>query len=183
VCGVASGLAVPFLGVYVLRDRGLGFAFLAAYAALAALARTAAAPAWGRRLDRPGGARAVILAGNALSVAGPLLWIAAARWGGALLLVEAVAGGVAAAATGVAGLVFPLSLSDDATRPAYHAVFAVSGGLAFGAGAAAAVALSGRAGGPAPAGPLTAPFALCAALRAFAVWLSARLLAPPPAAR
>ncbi len=175
VCGLASGLAVPFFGVFVLRDRGIGFAFLAAHGAVTAMARTAAAPLWGRWLDRAGGARGVIVAANALAVAGPLLWIASARGGAGLLLVDAAAGGVAAAGTGVAGLVFPLSLCDDASRPVYHAVFSVAGGLAFGAGAAAAAALAGTTSAASFAGPLTLPFALCAGLRVVAVGLSLRL--------
>ncbi|HET8541948.1 MAG TPA: hypothetical protein VFL83_18870 [Anaeromyxobacter sp.] len=182
-CGLASGLAVPFFGVFVLRDRALGFAFLAAYGAIAAIARTVAAPAWGRRMDRAGGARAVIVAGNALAVAGPILWIASARAGAALLLVEGALGGIAAAATGVAGLVFPLSLCDDATRPAHHAVFALSGGLAFGGGAAIGAALAAAAPEAVLAGPFAVPFAACAALRAVAVILSRRLPEDRPAAR
>ncbi|HEX9051444.1 MAG TPA: hypothetical protein VF841_13010 [Anaeromyxobacter sp.] len=182
-CGVASGLAVPFFAVFVLRDRALGFAFLAAYGAITSVARTASAPAWGRWTDRPGGARRVVIAANALAVAGPILWIASARLGATLLLVEGALAGVAAAGTGVAGLVFPLALSDDATRPVYHAVFAVSGGLAFGAGAAAGAALAGAAPALAIAGPLTVPFAACAALRAGAVALSRRLPDAAPAPR
>ncbi len=172
---MASGLAVPFFGVFVLRDRGLGYAFLASYAGLGAVARMVAAPVWGRGVDRPGGARRVILAANAVAVSGPLLWIASARLGPAVLLVDAVAGGVATAGASVACLVFPLSISDDATRPVYHAVFAVAGGLAFGAGTAVAAALAGRAPGWTFAGPLTLPFALCAVVRVAAVALSARV--------
>jgi MFS family permease len=181
VCGLASGLAVPFFGVFVLRDRGLGFAFLAAYGAVGALARMVAAPAWGRRMDRQRGARSVVVAGNAIAVAGPLLWIASARAGAGLLLVEGALGGIAAAATNVAGLVVPLSLSDDATRPVYSAVFAVAGGLAFAGGAAAGAALSGALPESAIAGPLTVPFAACAALRIAAVGLSVRIPVAPEA--
>ncbi len=174
-CGLASGFAVPFFGVFVLRDRALGFAFLAAYGAVVAVAKTVSAPAWGRWTDRAGGARRVVIAANALAVAGPVLWIASARLGPAVLLVDAGAGGVATAGASVACLVFPLSISDDATRPVYHAVFAVAGGLAFGAGTAVAAALAGRAPGWTLAGPLTLPFALCAVVRAVAVALSARV--------
>jgi hypothetical protein len=117
----------------------------------------------------------VIVAGNALAVASPLLWIASASAGPALLLVDAAVAGIAAAATGVAGLVFPLALSDTPSRPVYHAVFAVAGGLAFGAGALGAAALAGTWPAASVAGPLTVPFALCAALRAVAVGLSVRL--------
>lgn len=180
VCGLASGLGVPFLALLVVRDLGLGFAFLAAHGAVAAVARTASAPAWGRWVDRPGGARAVVIAANAVAIASPVLWIASARGGPALLLADAALGGIAAAGSGVAGMVFPLTLSDDASRPAYHAVFSVAGGLAFGVGAALGAALAGAA--PSVAGPLTVPFALCAALRVAAVALSIRLRdAEPPA--
>ncbi len=182
-CGVASGLAVPFFGIYVLRDLALGFAFLAAYGAITALARTASASMWGRRTDLPGGARRVVVAANALAVAGPILWIASARLGAALLLVEGALNGIAAAGTGVAGLVFPLALSDDTTRPVYHAVFTVSGGLAFGAGAAAGAVLAGAAPALAVAGPFTVPFAACAVLRVGAVALSRRLPDAGPSPR
>jgi hypothetical protein len=130
-------------------------------------------------MDRQGGARRAVIAANALAVAGPILWIASARVGAALLLAEGALGGVGSAATSVTGLVVPLSLSDDATRPAYYAAFAVAGGLAFAGGAAAAVALAGALPGAAIAGPLTVPFACCAALRVAAVGLSLRIAEAP----
>jgi MFS family permease len=163
--GAASGLAVPYLGLFMLRDRGLGFAFVAAHGTLAALARTAASAAWGRRVDRPGGAARVLGWTAMAAVASPLLWLGAALGGPWLLLVEAALGGAAGAGASVAGTALPLALAPPGERAAYHAVFAVSGGLAFGAGAAAAAWLAHAGPGGAFAGPLTVPFASCAALR------------------
>jgi MFS family permease len=136
--GAASGLAAPYLALFMLRDRGLGFAFVAAHGTVAALARTAASAAWGRRVDRPGGAARVLGWTAVAAVASPLLWLAAALAGPWILLVEAALGGAAGAGASVAGTALPLAIAPPRERSVYHAVFAVSGGLAFGAGAAGA---------------------------------------------
>ncbi|HEX9241185.1 MAG TPA: MFS transporter [Anaeromyxobacter sp.] len=179
VSGAGAGLIVPFSGLYVLRDRALGFTFLTGYGAVSAAARAATARGWGSVLDRTRGARAVAAGSTALLAASPLLWIAAASGGPAILGVEAVTGGIASAGAGVAGLALPLALAPAAERPAWLAVFAIAGGLAFGAGTAIAAPLGGllpRAA--AIAGPLTAPFAASAALRLAAAGLALRLVSP-----
>ncbi|HEY6098239.1 MAG TPA: MFS transporter [Anaeromyxobacter sp.] len=163
--GAASGLAVPYAALFMLRDRGLGFAFVAVHGALAALARTLSAAALGRKVDRPGGARRLIACASALQAASPLLLLAAARAGPAALLLEAVVGGVAGSAAGVAGTALQLAVAPPDERPAHAAVFAVTGGLAFGLGAVAASPLAALAPGLAACGPLTVAFACSAALR------------------
>ncbi len=176
VSGAGAGLIVPFAGLYVLRDRGLGFTFLSGYGAVSALARIASARRWGRLVDRARGARAAVAGSTAMLAASPLLWIAAATAGPWVLAAEAVTGGVATAGAGVAGLAVPLALAPPAARPAYHAVFAISGGLAFAAGAASAGPLAALfPSAAALAGPLTAPFVASAALRAGAAVLALRL--------
>jgi MFS family permease len=179
--GTGAGLIVPFSGLYVLRDRGLGFTFLTGYGAVSAAARVATSGQWGRLLDRRGGPRAAVVASTALLAASPVLWIAAAAAGPWALALEAVTGGVATAGTVVAGLAVPLALAPAEERPAWNATFAMAGGLAFGAGTALAgplTALLPRAA--AVAGPLTAPFAASAALRLAAVGLALRLRVPRP---
>ena len=177
VSGAGAGLIVPFAGLYVLRDRALGFTFLSGYGVVSALARIASARGWGRLLDRDARrARASLAASTALLAASPLLWVAAAFLGPWVLAAEAVSGGIATAGAGVAGLAVPLALAPPAERPAYHAVFAIAGGLAFGAGLAAAGPLARIfPGAAALAGPLTAPFCASAALRAGAAALALRL--------
>lgn len=184
VSGAGAGLIVPFAGLYVLRDRALGFTFLSAYGALSAAARVATARGWGRLLDRPGGARVAVAGSTALLAASPVLWIAAARGGPWIFAAEAVTGGVAAAGAGVAALAVPLALAPPAERPAWNAVFAIAGGLAFGAGAALAGPLAALApAAAAVAGPLTVPFAAAAALRLAAAILALRLDDAPRAGR
>lgn len=171
-----SGLIVPFASLYVLRDRDLGFTFLSGYGAVSAAARIATAWGWGRLLARRRGARAAVAASSALLAASPLLWIAAASAGPWVFVAEALTGGAASAGAGVAGLAVPLALAPASERPAWHAVFSIAGGLAFGVGAALAIPLA--AAFPAAgtvAGPLTAAFAASAALRVVATGLALRL--------
>ena len=176
VSGAGSGLIVPFSGLYVLRDRALGFTFLTGYGAVSAAARVATARRWGRLLDRPRGPRATVAASTALLAASPLLWIAAASAGPWVLAAEAVTGGVATAGASVAGLAVPLALAPAAERPAWSAAFAIAGGLAFCAAAGLAAPLAALAPRAAAlAGPLTAPFAVAAALRVGAAALALRL--------
>lgn len=182
--GAGAGLIVPYSGLYVLRDRGLGFTFLTGYGAASALARVATASRWGRLLDRPRGARVAIAGSTALLAASPLLWIAAAGAGPWVLAAEAVTGGIATAGAGVAALAVPLALAPAPDRPAWNAVFAAAGGLAFGAAAALAAPIAALVpAAAAVAGPLTAPFAAAAGLRVAAVAVAARLEVPAPRAR
>jgi hypothetical protein len=181
VSGAGAGLIVPFAGLYVLRDRALGFTFLTGYGAVSAVARIAAARRWGALLDRVRGARAVVAGSTAMLAASPLLWLGAAPAGAWVFAVEAVTGGVASAGAGVAGLGVPLALAPPAERPAWSAIFAIAGGVAFGAGAGLAAPLAAaipRAA--AVAGPLTVPFLAAAALRLAAVPLALRLEVPAP---
>lgn len=179
VSGAGAGLIVPFAGLYVLRDRALGFTFLTGYGAVSALARVAAARRWGERLDGARGARAVVAGSTAMLAASPLLWLGAAPAGAWIFAVEAVTGGVASAGAGVAGLGVPLALAPPAERPAWNAVFAIAGGLAFGVGAGLAAPLAALAPGAAAlAGPLTVPFLAAAALRLAALPLALRLEVP-----
>lgn len=184
VSGAGAGLIVPYASLYVLRDRGLGFTFLACYGAVSAAARVATARRWGGLLDRARGARAVVVGSTALLAASPLLWLAVPAAGPWLFVLEAVTGGIGAAGAGVAALAVPLALAPAAERPAWNAVFAVAGGVAFAAAAGLAAPLAALAPGAAAlAGPLTVPFALAAALRLAAAGLALRLEAAPPARR
>jgi len=182
VSGAGAGLIVPFSGLYVLRDRALGFTFLTGYGAVSAAARIATARGWGRLLDGRRGARATVAASTALLAASPVLWIAAAAAGPWVLVLEAVTGGVASAGAGVAALAVPLAIAPAAERPAWHAVFAIAGGLAFGAGAALAAPLaSSLPAAAAVAGPFTAPFAASAVFRVAAIGVALRLRSAPAA--
>jgi MFS family permease len=179
--GGGAGLIVPLSSLYVVRDRALGFTFLAGYGALSAVARIGSSRPWGRLLDRRRGARTVVAGSAALLVASPILWVAAACAGPWVFAVEAVTGGAATAGAAVAGLSIPLALAPRAERPAWNALFALAGGLGFGAGTFLALPLAAflpaRA---AVAGPLTAPFLASAVLRAGAAALALRLDPLPP---
>jgi hypothetical protein len=189
VTGVASGLAEPYLVLFMLRERGLGFRLVAAHGVLAAGARVLAAPRWGRRVDRAGGAREVLALSTGLLATAPVLWLVAGAGTGPGALAAwasaAVLGGVGAAGLSVAGLAVPLAVAPPRDRPVYHAVFALAGGLGFGVGALAAARLGTEpldvGGALSLAGPLAAPFVACAALRAGAVALAPALLVRPGA--
>jgi hypothetical protein len=117
----------------------------------------------------------VVHGSAALLAASPLLWLLAA-WGGPwVFALEALTGGAATAGASVAGLAIPLALAPRAERPAWNAVFALAGGIAFGAGAVLALPLAALLPARAAfAGPLTAPFLASAAVRVAAAAFALR---------
>jgi MFS family permease len=137
---LAVGFSAPFFGLYLLRDVGAGFGMLALYTAVAALARTATSPAWGRAVDRAG-ARPVLLACTAGLVASPLWWVSAARAGTWPLLVDAVLGGALYGGQQVATFTLPLAIAPARQRPHYHAAFSAASGCAFAVASACGGAL------------------------------------------
>ncbi len=173
----ACGLSAPFFGLYLLRDLGSGFAFLAAQGAGLAAAKIASASAWGRCVDRAGARRVLVLctAGLALS---PLAWIASAPGRLWPLALETALGGVLLGGQSVASFALPLSVAPARERPFYLAVVAAAGGAAFAltsaAGGAVADAAQGRTS------PLPLLLAGSAALRVGA--FGAALLLPAPRA-
>jgi MFS family permease len=178
----AVGLSAPFYGLYVLRELGAGFTALAALTAGYALARTAAAGAWGRAVDRAG-ARAVLLACTGGLALSPLAWIAAGP--GALwpLALDALVGGALLGGHAIATFTLPLALAPPRERPHWHAAFSTAGGCAFAATAALGGALA--AGAPRllphlPAGtlPLHLTFGASLLLRAAAAATALGLLEP-----
>lgn len=130
VWNLAGGFASTFFVAYLLRDLGLGFTLVALHGAVAALARTFAAPFWGVVLDRLGPGR--ILVGTGLGVAfTPLLWIAATPdvlWP---LAVDAVVGGALWSGHGLALFGLPLRIAPRHELPSYVGALSSAAGAAF----------------------------------------------------
>jgi MFS family permease len=189
---VAVGFSAPFYGLYLLQDLRAGYTTLAWVLAVAALARMATAPAWGRAVDRVG-ARPVLLACTAGLALAPLSWIAAARLGSWPLLLDAIVGGALLGGHQVATFSLPLAIAPARERPHYHALFAMAGGGAFALASAAGGALVAAAPDLLPEAsgvlPLQLTFAASSAARAAAALAAARIAGAPlvvqlaPAAR
>jgi MFS family permease len=180
---VAWNAGVGFGGAYftfhLLGNLKAGFAVAALHAAGVAAGRVVSAPLWGRAIDRLG-ARPVLAAASFAVAATPLLWIAAAPGRLWPIAVDAVVGGVAWGAHGLAVFALPLAYGTPRERPFYLAAFAKAGGVAYAAAAAAggAVAALLPAGGEVlghPVYPVHALFLCSALLRLAGACLALRI--------
>lgn len=181
----AVGLAASFFALYMLRDLRMGFTLVTLHATLGATARTLAAPAWGRLLDRVGGGRVLAACTFGLSgtilvwpMLGPdLLWP---------LAFEALAGGALWAGHGLALFGLPLRVAPACALPAYAGALSSAAGLAFAAGALAGSTIAtGSPGGFHLAGHtfsvLQGIFLLAATMRLVAGAFALRLVERPAA--
>jgi MFS family permease len=175
------GLAGGYFTFHLLRNLQAGFLLVALHAAGGALAKVCSAPFFGRAIDRLG-ARPVLAAASFGSSALPLLWFAASP--GALwpLAVDAVLGGAAWGAHGLASFAVPLAVAPRRGRAFYVATFSSAGGLAYALGTTAGGALvSALPAGSALASAghgLGAVFALSAAGRLASAFLALRIAEP-----
>lgn len=129
------GLGGGYFTFHLLHNLRAGFTLVALHAAISAAARVAAAPLWGRALDRVG-ARPVLAACSFAAAGLPLVWLGTSPqllWPIAL---DALVGGVAWGGHGLAAFAAPLDVGARRDRPFYLAAFALAGGVAY-AGAAA----------------------------------------------
>jgi hypothetical protein len=150
----ALGVAAALTTVHMIGTLHLGFTAIALHGALGALAYVAAAPFWGRALDRFGVGR-VLAISTALAAAVPLLWLATSEetlWPAAI---EAILGGSVLAGQRLAATTLPISAAPPGGRDALVAASAAAGGLSFAAASVAAGALAHAlpAAGLAVAGP------------------------------
>jgi MFS family permease len=127
----AVGISSSFFAVYMLHDLGLGFGWVAAHGAAAALVRVLTSGAWGRAVDKLG-ARPVLVVCSFGLFALPLLYLAprATLWP---LLLDVLLAGVFWGGHGLASFEMPMSLAPRGQRPFYLAAFATCAGVAFAA--------------------------------------------------
>jgi MFS family permease len=175
------GLAGGYFTFHLLRNLQAGFLLVALHAAGGALAKVCSAPFFGRAIDRLG-ARPVLAAASFGSSALPLLWFAAAPGSLWPLAVDAVLGGVAWGAHGLASFAVPLAVAPRRERAFYVATVSSAGGLAYALGTSAGGALvSALPPGSALASAghgLGAVFALSAAGRLASAFLALRIAEP-----
>jgi MFS family permease len=138
--GGATGLASGFYALYMVEELHLGFFGATLHAAAFALARTFAAPLWGRAVDRIGARPVLILASLGLGLTSTIWAVVTPSivW---LLGVDALTSGALDAGQLLGGMALPLRIAPRDARPFYLAAIAMAGGLAFAAAAACGGAL------------------------------------------
>jgi MFS family permease len=176
------GLAGAYFTYHLLGNLRAGFVVVALHAAGGALAKILSAPFFGRAIDRVG-PRPVLAAASFGSAALPLCWLATSP--GALwpLAVDAVLGGVAWGAHGLASFAVPLTLAPRRDRAFYVAAFSTAGGLAYvvGTGAGGALLSVLAAPGAGAGHGLRTLFVLSAGCRLASAFLALRVAGPPGA--
>jgi MFS family permease len=177
------GLAGAYFTYHLLGNLRAGFVVVSLHAAGGALAKVLSTPFFGRAIDRVG-PRPVLAAASFGSAALPLCWLATSPGTLWPLAVDAVLGGVAWGAHGLASFAVPLTLAPRRDRAFYVAVFSTAGGLAYVLGTAAGGALLSALGASGAAGVgqgLRTLFVLSAGCRLASAFLALRVAAPPGA--
>lgn len=133
----AVALSASFFSFHMLVNLQTGFVLAAIHGVAVAVIRIAAAPAWGRTVDRLG-ARPVLILCSFGVAAVPALWLFATPnflWP---LALEAVLAGILWGGHGIAAMDLTIHLSPKRERPFYVAAFAAAAGLGFAAASVAA---------------------------------------------
>jgi MFS family permease len=133
VWNLAVGVAGSFFGLFMLRHLAIGFALLALHGTVTSLSRMLAAPLWGRLIDRMGVRRVLVFCCFGIAAV-PLIWLLPTPSRLWPLAVDAVLAGALWSGHGIASFTLPFELTPREGRPAYLAVLATVGGLAFSAG-------------------------------------------------
>jgi MFS family permease len=109
----------------------MGFLLIATHATAAAIIRTAAAPFWGRALDRVGAKPVLIFCSFGVTVI-PLFWLFTGPENLWPLVLDALLGGFLWAGHGQAIFYLPLAVAPRQGRAFYLGAFSAVGGLALG---------------------------------------------------
>jgi MFS family permease len=133
VWNLAVGVAGSFFGLFMLRHLGIGFALLALHGTVTNLSRMLVAPLWGRLIDRAGVRRVLVLCSFGIAAV-PLVWLLPTPSRLWPLAVDALLAGALWSGHGIASFTLPFDLTPRDGRPAYLAVLATVGGLAFSVG-------------------------------------------------
>lgn len=139
---LSTGVAASFYSAHALGALGLGVTGFAAYTTAFSLVRSAAAPAWGRVVDRVG-ARPVLVGCAIVSAAASGLWVAAAPGRTWPIAADAILSGVALGGMDLATFVLPMSIAAPTDVPALVAAASMAAGVAFGGASIAGGAILG----------------------------------------
>ena len=119
-----------FISFHMLVNLQMGFSLVAAHGVAVAVVRIAAAPLWGRAVDRLGARPVLVLCSFGVTVV-PVIWMLPTPdhlWPIAL---EALISGVLWGGHGIASVDLSVALAPRGSRPFYLAAFATAGGLGF----------------------------------------------------
>jgi MFS family permease len=127
---VAVALVAGFISFHMLVNLRMGFAVVAAHGVAVAVVRIAAAPLWGRAVDRLG-ARPVLVLCSFGVAAVPAIWLLPTPERLWPIALEALVSGVLWGGHGIAAVDLSVALAPRRGRPFYLAAFATAGGLGF----------------------------------------------------
>ena len=127
---VAVACVAGLISFHMLVNLRMGFALVAAHGVAVAVVRIAAAPLWGRAVDRLG-ARPVLVLCSFGVAAVPAIWMLTTPERLWPIALEALVSGVLWGGHGIASVDLSVALAPRAGRPFYLAAFATAGGLGF----------------------------------------------------
>jgi len=128
----AVACVAGFISFHMLVNLRMGFTLVAAHGVGVAVVRIAAAPLWGRAVDRLG-ARPVLVLCSFGVAAVPAIWMLPTPERLWPIALEALVAGVLWGGHGIASVDLSIALAPRGGRPFYLAAFATAGGLGFAA--------------------------------------------------
>lgn len=128
----AVAAVAGFISFHMLVNLRMRFAMVAAHGVAVAVVRIAAAPLWGRAVDRLG-ARPVLVLCSFGVAAVPAIWMLPTPERLWPIALEALVSGVLWGGHGIASVDLSVALAPRGRRPFYLAAFATAGGLGFAA--------------------------------------------------
>jgi MFS family permease len=180
--GASAGLGGSLYALFMVENLKIGFLGVTLHAVTSGLARTVAAPLWGRAADRVGVRPILVLsaAGIALVSIGWVFASPSCLW---ILALDAVVAGSLDSGQLLGAVTLPLRVSPREKLPFYMAAFGMVGGLVLGlasiTGGAIASALPDRVGVLGiHATSYSLLFAGAAALRGIAALIATRIAEP-----
>jgi MFS family permease len=139
----AIGITASLTVMVMLEFLHLPLLVVAGHGVVVALASAAAAPVWGRIVDRAGVARVLVLSA-AGAAALPFLWLAASEHVLWPVAVDAVLGGVLLGGQGIAATNLPAAVAPRGLRAEVHASYSTVAGVAFAVASVASGLLTAR---------------------------------------
>jgi hypothetical protein len=139
----ALGITASLTVMVMLQFLHLPLLAVAAHGVVVALASAAAAPLWGRLVDRAGVARVLVLSAAGAAVL-PFLWLAASESVLWPVVVDAVLGGVLLGGQGIATANLAVAVAPKGRRAEVHASYSTVAGIAFAAASVASGVLTAK---------------------------------------